>query len=172
MRKLLILLVVALSACGTGEDDSRNAAGPDAAAGNAVADAVRTAGLTGLYEGGQAGTPSQLCIVDRGSGDARFGLVVWGANTHSCSGTGSATQEGEVLRLAMAGDESCTIEARIQGGTITLPAEVAPGCAYYCGARASLGGASFKLRGGTPQDAMKAKDLVGEPLCEGMSPAG
>jgi hypothetical protein len=122
--------------------------------------------LTGLYEGGQARPPNQLCIVE-GQGEPRFGLVVWGANQHSCSGSGTVSRSGESLRFRMAGDETCSFEARIAGTTVTLPASVPDGCAYYCGARASLTGASFVQSGNSAEDAAKARDLVGDPLCTG-----
>ena len=165
MKRILIALAL-VAACGRSEDRQETEAQ------DAVADAVGTATLTGLYEGGEAGAPNQLCIIDRGSGDARFGLVVWGANLHSCSGSGSAVREGNVLRLAMAGDETCAIDAAIAGDTITLPDAAPDGCAYYCGARARLGGAAFQRKGATAEDAMRAKDLVGEPLCADMSATG
>jgi hypothetical protein len=170
MKRILIALAL-LAGCGTSEEQADNqAAGGQAQADDAVADAVRTAGLTGLYEGGTTERTNQLCIIDRGSGDARFGLVVWGGNDHSCSGTGGAVRDGDVLRLTMAGDETCAIDAAIEEGTVTLPDTVPEGCAYYCGARASLAGATFRRIGGTLEDAMKAVDLVGEPLCAGMAP--
>lgn len=164
MKRILIALIM-VAGCGAGGDGAGDEAG------NTARQAVQTAGLTGLYEGGATNRPNQMCVIDRGSGNAQFGLVVWGANLHSCSGAGQAVQEGNVLRLAMAGDESCTIEARMENGTVTLPAAVPEGCAYYCGARAQLGGASFAKKGGTAEDAMKARDLVGEPLCAGISAA-
>jgi hypothetical protein len=67
----------------------------------------------------------------------------------------------------MAGDSACAIEASISGKTIKLPTAVPQGCAYYCGQRATLGGAELTQQGTTEQSAMKAKDLVGEPLCAG-----
>src|SRR3546814_18111222 len=133
---------VLVGAGGTSEEQDKQS-GAEAQPGDAVADAVRTAGLTGRYEGKAGNQTNQLCIVDRGSGDACFGLVVWGGNLHSCSGTGSAVREDGVLRLAMAGDETCTIEATIEGGTVTLPDTVADGCAYYSAARTALTGPAF-----------------------------
>lgn len=168
MKRLLIALLL-LGACGTSEEQA-NRSGAEAEANEAVADAVRTASLTGLYEGRVGDQTNQLCIIDRGSGDARFGLVVWGGNMHSCSGSGGAVRDDGVLRLTMAGDETCTIEAAIEGGVVTLPEAVPDGCSYYCGARARLNGATFRRSGTTAEDAMKAVDLVGEPLCAGMSP--
>jgi hypothetical protein len=70
-----------------------------------------------------------------------------------------------VLKLAMAGDSACTIEAAISGKTVKLPKEVPAGCSYYCGARASLAGTELTQTGTGKNDALKAKDLVGEPLC-------
>lgn len=169
MKKPLIALAL-LAGCGPaapGNDSAGgNAASPEAAARATAEAAVATARLTGLYEGGQPGRPNQLCIIERGAGDARFGIIVWGADTHSCSGAGEAVREGERLRLRMAGDEACQVEARISGGTVTLADTMPEGCGYYCGARARFEGAVLTRRGATAEDAMKAKDLVGDPLCE------
>jgi hypothetical protein len=106
---------------------------------------------------------NQLCIVEKG-GEAQFGLIVWGGNLHSCSGAGRAVRSGERLSLRMTGDESCTIEASLKHGTIALPATLPAGCAYYCGARASLAGATFTRA--TEADARKATDIAGDPLCD------
>ena len=133
-------------------------------AGQRPAEPPRLGTLVGLYEGG--GTPrNQMCVVEGKGGEARFGLVVWGGNMHSCSGAGTLAKDDGKLRLAMAGDSACTIEATISGKTVRLPEKTPAGCAYYCGARASLGGAELTQTGTTQSDAMKAKDLVGDPLC-------
>jgi hypothetical protein len=75
-------------------------------------------------------------------------------------------RDGARLRLRMAGDEACEVEARIDGGTVTLADTIPEGCSYYCGARARFEGAVLTRRGTSAEDAMKAKDLVGDPLCE------
>lgn len=165
VNKVLALFVL-LAACSPGgskqgTEQAGSAPGASPPAGGPAA----LGSLTGLYEGGAAGQPNQLCIIERKGGTTHFGLVVWGANLHSCSGTGTATLSGNKLRLAMAGDSECAITASVSGTTITLPASVAQGCAYYCGARASLDGASFVRKGSTRADALKASDLVGESLC-------
>jgi hypothetical protein len=66
----------------------------------------------------------------------------------------------------MTGDETCTIEAVLKGGELTLPATLPAGCAYYCGARAALAGASFTRTGSTEAEAKKATDIAGDPLCD------
>ncbi|HLL58467.1 MAG TPA: hypothetical protein VK391_01075 [Allosphingosinicella sp.] len=168
MKKILILLGL-LAACSSQEEPRRdgNPMAPAAAQKqSAPADEPsRIATLTGLYEGGSAAQPNRMCIVEGKADERRFGLVVWGGNLHSCSGSGTVTRQGGKLRLAMAGDSACTIEATISGKTVKLPETVPSGCAYYCGARATLGGAELTQKGTTKAAALEAKDLVGESLC-------
>jgi len=122
--------------------------------------AVQTATLTGLYESG----PSRLCIVEA-AGAARFGLVVRRGADSGCSGAGVAARRGDRLRLTMAGEAACAIDARLDGAALTFPARVPPGCAYYCAPDAGLAGAAFAKTGGAEADALRARDLVGDPLC-------
>ena len=169
MKKTLILLLL-LAGCGRGDQppDERSAAsdssGPGASKRRPAAAAREESGarLTGLYEGGAGPQKNQLCIVEKG-GDPQFGLLVWGGNLNSCSGAGRVERRGEKLTLAMAGDETCTIEATLKDGVVTLPGKLALGCAYYCAARASFAGASFTRSG---EDVKKATDIAGDPLCE------
>jgi hypothetical protein len=147
-------------------DDSTPAAGNSATASaqqGAPEAPAPTGALTGLYEG-QGDPKSQMCVLD-GKARPEFALVVWGGNNHSCSGSGTIAREGNRLRLKMNGDSPCTVEARLSGSTIEFESEQPAGCAYYCGARARLAGAHLTRTGATRVDAMKAKDLVGEPLC-------
>lgn len=165
--KILPVLLLALAACSPGADSGGNASIADS--GSASTPAAQKAGqssgpLTGLYESGGDVPKDQMCIVEEGK-SARFGLVVWGGGQHSCSGTGTVTRDGGKLRLAMAGDEACAIDATLADGTIVLPDSIPQGCAYYCGARASLAGASFARVAGGEAASRKATDLVGEPLC-------
>ncbi|HYE27498.1 MAG TPA: hypothetical protein VEA61_04600 [Allosphingosinicella sp.] len=165
MKKALVLLLL-LPGCDRGVPPAGDAAAPQrGAAGADPSPAAADARLTGLYEGGAGAQKNQLCIVEKGT-EARFGLVVWGANLHSCSGAGDAVRDGERLSLRMTGDESCTIEASLNSGTVTLPGNLPAGCAYYCGARATLAGATFTRAGTTEADARKATDIAGDPLCE------
>lgn len=165
------MALLTLSACQSQPEKAGNAADPggnmaETTASTATKPGAAITTLTGLYEGpGQAGRTSQMCMVDPAGETARFGLVVWGANDHSCSGSGTATRSGTRLQLKMTGDEACTIEATIEGGTVVLPDRVPDGCAYYCGARARLSGARLTQVGTGRDDAAKARDLVGDPLC-------
>jgi hypothetical protein len=167
--RIVILSLIALTACSADGEGQPGGGGNASAAAPAAAPADspapgRIATLAGLYEGGTGEQKHQMCIVGGKEGE-RFGLVVWGSNLNSCSGSGSVSRSGDRLRLVMAGDSACTIEASISGNTVKLPAETPSGCAYYCGANASLAGAELKQVGTSQSDAMKANDIVGDPLC-------
>ncbi len=173
MKKLLAAALL-LASCSGSDDPERKAGGNSAAPAVQDREQSERSGtpsalgtLTGLYEGGGREPRHQMCVVKGQGGEQRFGLIVWGGSQHSCSGSGTVARTGDRLRLAMAGDSACTIEASISGKTITLPATVPQGCAYYCGQRAALGGAELTQQATTEQAAMRAKDLVGEPLCAG-----
>ena len=172
MKKLFAAALL-LASCSPSEDADQKADGNSAKAGQSAKQDSRqdTPGrlttLTGLYEGDGRDPRHQMCVVQGQGSEQRFGLIVWGGNLHSCSGSGVVTREGSRLRLAMAGDSACTIDATISGKTIKLPEAVPDGCAYYCGQRASLRGAELTQSGATEQAAKRAKDLVGEPLCSG-----
>jgi hypothetical protein len=57
-------------------------------------------------------------------------------------------------------DDGCRIAIDIQGKTATV-GQLPPNCAYYCGAGASMSGATFHL----DRPADKATDLAGDALC-------
>ena len=171
-RSALFLLLLA-AGCGTSsppaESDNKMTGGgvTGSAPGAAPVPGASPTDLTGLYEKKNGETTNQLCMIAKGPDQARFGMVVWGANLHSCSGAGDAVRTGDRLLLTMSGDSTCRIEARLVDGTVTFASPAPAGCSYYCGARARLDGASFTRVGATKDEALKAKDLAGDPLCAG-----
>jgi hypothetical protein len=163
MNKYL-LAVALLAGCSPGQNGGNQAA-PTGSGQTAKVEPARLGALTGLYEGGNGGPRHQMCVVEGKGGGLRFGLVVWGGNTHSCSGSGTIRRQGDRVRLVMAGDSPCELDAVISGKGIRFPHEVPSGCAYYCGARASLAGAELTQTGTSRKSALSAKDIVGDPLC-------
>ena len=162
MRSTIFLVAATwlVAACGTGSERGR-----EPAAEPVVRSEVQTTTIVGLYESGRGPQRSELCIVDGAAGRSRFGLVVRTPNGGTCSGAGAATREGATMRLEMAGNQSCTIAAVLDGGRTIFPAALPAGCAYYCAPAASMAGAVLVKTGGTEEDALRARDLVGAPLC-------
>jgi hypothetical protein len=174
VNKSLILLLLA-AGCGTqvapagNQAQSAGKSAQEPPSTQAPAPPSSPAELTGLYEGARTAQTDQLCMIG-GRDQARFGAVVWGSAMHSCLGAGQAVRQGDRLTFTMSGDSACQIVATVSGDRISFPASVPEGCAYYCGARAGFAGASFTRKGSTEVDALKATDLVGDPLCGGSSP--
>lgn len=121
---------------------------------------VQTATLTGLYESGAGELRSRMCVID-----TRFALVVRTSGERNCSGAGTLSRDDARIRLAMAGAEQCTIEARIDGTRLAFAATQPAGCAYYCAEGARFAGVAFDKIGGSEADALRARDLVGGRLC-------
>jgi hypothetical protein len=119
--------------------------------------------LTGLWESGTGPRRSQLCMVEK-DGKAQFGINIAGPNMLACQGIGTAARQGESLTLELAGDQSCTLTARVSGRSVAISA-AAGNCGYYCGAGVGFEGAAFTRAGSRAADALKAKDVLGEPLC-------
>lgn len=163
MRNKLGLLLIVMTLCGCRGNVSENSS-VNQSAGVPARTAVQTATLTGLYEGGEGPRRNQICMIER-EGATTFGLVTWSSGDANCSGYGRAVREGDRLRLTMDGDQSCAIEARLEGRRVALPDQLPQGCGYYCGPNARLAGATFEKVGGAEPDAMRAVDLVGDPLC-------
>ena len=159
MKRPLLLATILLTGCGEKGGDRTPAR-------ETIKTAVQVASLTGLYEARVGGEQlASLCMISDASGAASFALVSDGPNGGTCGGAGKAIREGEQLRLTLAGDEQCVIEAKIKDTLVTLPQGLPQGCAYYCAPNATLAGAIFEKVGGTSQDAMRAVDLAGDPLC-------
>jgi hypothetical protein len=168
--KKFVAAILLLASCSSEDQPKGQQGGPPAAAGSGAQGRADSpsgplTSLTGLYEGGAGERRHQMCVVEGKGGGERFGLVVWGEDMQSCAGSGSVSRNGGTLRLSMAGDSACTIEAKISGKTVKLPATTPAGCEYYCGRRAALAGAELTQVGTARSYAMKAKDIVGDPLC-------
>jgi hypothetical protein len=155
-----ILLLLALVACCP--VPAQTAAPETKRASRAVPTAPppRLGELTGGYEHGA----SRMCILSAGRGH-RFALVIRGEGSASCSGSGTVSRDGAALRFTMRGDSACSWNGRIEGNAVRFTSGIDPGCAYYCGGEATLAGVALEQRGTGRAAAMRAKDLVGEPLC-------
>lgn len=169
MRATLILTLMLLSACGRNQPETAEA-GPEGTGSpprrvfNAEGNLTR---LTGLYESGRRQVRSQLCIIESSGMPARFAMVVRGAGDRSCSGGGMVSRDGEALTFTMAGESDCRLRARVEGREVILSDTAPAGCSYYCTAGTDLGGTRFAMVAASVEDALRARDLAGEPLCGG-----
>lgn len=158
MKRAMLLLIPLLAGCARSDGDE--------SAGRESGAPVQTAELTGLYKaGGDGGKSARMCMISDPSGTATFAIVTETPDAGSCGGAGQAAREAGLLRLTMAGDEECVIEARVEDRQVRFPPSLPEGCAYYCAPGATLAGADFEKTGGTAEDAMRATDLAGDPLC-------
>lgn len=163
----LLALLLLLADCGDG--GSTEKPGEPHAAAETPQPVFRADGaladLTGLWEAGAMRTRSQMCVIETGSAPTRFALVFRAEVDRSCSGGGTLRRVDGGLRFTMAGESDCAFDATLDGRTITVAENVPAGCAYYCTAGTSLQGARFTLVAASVEDARRARDLVGEPLC-------
>lgn len=167
--RLLLLASLILAACGDNSPDvgkgRKTGAKPAAQAA-----APSNSDLLGLYERRREnGETDRMCVVAGPDGGARFGLVAGGQGGRSCSGSGTVRAVQGRARIAMTGDRACSFDARIEGRSLVFPDTVPAGCSYYCAAGARLGQVTLARTGTSRADAMKALDLVGDPLCGSLS---
>lgn len=158
MKQPILILIPLLFGCGRGNGDETAVRGSR--------EPVQLADLTGLYQApGKGEQRARMCMLSDRSGAVSFAAVTETPDGGSCGGAGEAVRQADRLRLTMAGDEECVIEARIAGTRVTFPPRLPAGCAYYCAPGATLAGAVFEKTGGSAQQAMRALDLAGDPLC-------
>lgn len=99
----------------------------------------------------------RLCL-DEGRG--RIGFITYGQGDMNCSVRGAVVRSGDRLSIAPDGDESCRVDATVDGERLAL-GPVSTSCGYYCGAGASFAGKAFtRSSPGSP-----AEDFAGDPLC-------
>lgn len=146
------MLMLALAACGGGEDHAANTAtAPNPSTASALEQAAIDAGVVaeadslspaGLYRRRHEAGLDSLCIVGGADGDAHFGLEAVFGRGIACRGQGRLDRSDDRLMLSFAGS-SCRIEADYQGDGIVFPGTVDPSCDRLCTERGSLAGVSF-----------------------------
>lgn len=85
----------------------------------------------------------KFCAVGNGSKQFDIGFIAVFGPESKCEGKGTASVDGEKVRVALNGKGSCTFNARYDGIELRFPGSVESGCASYCSARASLSGTHY-----------------------------
>lgn len=85
----------------------------------------------------------KFCAVGNGSKQFDIGFIAVFGPESKCEGKGTASVDGEKVRVSLNGKGSCTFDARYDGIELRFPGSVESGCATYCSERASLSGTHY-----------------------------
>jgi hypothetical protein len=85
----------------------------------------------------------KFCAVGKGSKQFNVGFLAVSGAESKCEGTGSASVNGDKVRITLTGKGSCSFDARYDGIELRFPGAVESGCATYCSDRASLSGTHY-----------------------------
>ncbi|MDF7773984.1 hypothetical protein P1X14_01890 [Sphingomonas sp. AOB5] len=163
MRAAFALLLL-LAGC-TGEPVVQNAAQPQdletAAIERGLVRDPKDTEIAGLY----ARDTDRICIVPNGNG-YRIGAFVDYGDRITCSGSGTVSRVGEVLRVEMGeGEEKCGFDARFDGDKIVFPGNVPDACSKLCAKRASYAGLEVTRISESEAEAAAMRDSRGRALC-------
>lgn len=85
----------------------------------------------------------KFCAVGNGSKRFDIGFIAISGPESKCEGTGTASVDGEKVRIVLNSKGNCTFDARYDGIELRFPGSVESGCASYCSERASLSGTHY-----------------------------
>jgi hypothetical protein len=149
LRYFACLALLLLAGCG---ENTPAASGKGSDAGSALDEQAVAVGImpdpddvgfTGRFETRSDLGVDKFCAVANGSQNFEVGfLAVYGPES-KCEGRGTATVDGETVRIVMAGKGSCAFDARYDGIELRFPGSVESGCASYCSDRASMSGTHY-----------------------------
>lgn len=99
--------------------------------------------FAGRYETRSELGVDKFCAVSNGSNSYKIGfLAVFGAES-KCEGTGTATIDGENVRVVLNGKGKCAFNARYDGIELRFPGVVERECSTYCSENASMSGTHY-----------------------------
>ncbi|NML05187.1 hypothetical protein [Sphingomonas sp. G-3-2-10] len=163
MRAVFALLLL-LAGC-SGDAVVQNAAEPQdlekAAIERGLVRDPKDTEIAGLY----ARDTDRVCIVPDGNG-YKIGAFVDYGDKITCSGSGTVSRVGEVLRVEMGeGEEKCGFDARFEGDKILFPGNVPDTCSKLCAKRASYAGLEVSRISESEAEAAAMRDSRGRSLC-------
>lgn len=85
----------------------------------------------------------KFCAVGNGSKQFNVGFLAVFGSESKCEGKGTATVDGDKVRVKLTGKGNCAFDARYDGIELRFPGSVESGCASYCSDRASLSGTHY-----------------------------
>lgn len=136
------MLCLVLAACG----DNAPTVGGGNDVGSALDEQAIEAGImpdpeeiefAGRFETRSELGTDKFCAVESG-GDFDVGFMSNSGPTSKCEGRGTATVEGDKVKVVLSGKGGCAFEARYDGIELRFPGALEEGCASYCTPRASF----------------------------------
>lgn len=152
MKRFWLSLPLLLAACGQEDKPSQSGAADTSAAGRALDEKAIAAGILpdpknfrfgGRYETRSDIGTDKFCAVADGNKNYSIGMLAVFGPESKCEGRGTATVEGETVRITLSGKGSCSFEAHYDGVELRFPGKIEAGCAEYCSPRASMSGTHY-----------------------------
>jgi hypothetical protein len=126
--------------------------------------------INNLVFAGRFETRSELgtdkfCAVKSGNKSYKIGVLAVFGPESKCEGQGTASVDGEKVRISLNGKENCRFDAEFDGIELRFPGGLEQGCESYCTARASLSGTSYFIVEQGDDNARRALGRDIELLC-------
>jgi hypothetical protein len=123
-----------------------------------------------LVFGGRYETRSDLgtdkfCAVKSGTKKYEIGVLAVFGPESKCEARGSASIDGETVKIALTGKSNCSFEAHFDGIELRFPGALETGCETYCSPRASLSGTRYFIVENGDENARRALGRDFEKLC-------
>lgn len=99
--------------------------------------------FAGRYETRSELGADKFCAVANGSNSYKIGFLAVFGSESKCEGTGTASIDGENVRVVLAGKGNCAFNARYDGIELRFPGVVERECSTYCSAKASMSGTHY-----------------------------
>lgn len=150
MRNVAVVMCLALlAACG---ENAPSVLGGGNDVGSQLDQAAIEAGImpdpdeiefAGRYETRSELGTDKFCAVGNGTKQFNIGFLSVSGPESKCEASGTATVDGEKVKITLSGDGNCTFEARYDGIELRFPGAVDAGCDAYCTPRASFSGTHY-----------------------------
>ncbi len=148
-RGVALLCIALLAGCG---DNAPSALGGGNDVGSELDEAAIEAGImpdpdeiefAGRFETRSELGTDKFCAVSSGANKFGIGFIALFGPESKCEGKGTATVNGDKVRISLGGKGNCAFDARYDGLELRFPGSVESGCASYCSPRASLSGTHY-----------------------------
>jgi hypothetical protein len=173
-RLFLMTAVLTLAGCDSAQDAGGDSPQSSSEVGQGLDRLAIEKGIlpdiNNLVFAGRFETRSELgtdkfCAVKSGDKNYRIGVLAVFGPESKCEGQGTASIDGEKVRITLQGKESCSFDAEYDGIELRFPGGVEQGCESYCSSRASLSGTSYFIVEQGDDNARRALGRDIELLC-------